>query len=61
MSSGHGGARSGAGRKPKAPNLRKVPKSLSLEQHIVDWLNETHGRGASQFVNDLLSKEKQKG
>lgn len=57
MSGGHGGARAGAGRKPKAYNLRKVPKSLSLEQYLVDWLNESKGKGASRYVNDLLTNE----
>lgn len=56
MALGHGGARSGSGRKPKPYDLRKIPKSLSMERYLVDWLNKNYGRGASRYVNDLLAK-----
>ena len=51
-----GGAREGAGRKPKHPVLKKTPISLKLPQWLVEWLDQQTESRAVLIENALRYK-----
>jgi hypothetical protein len=48
-----GGKREGAGRKPTAPHLKKVPISLALPQWILDWMAKQE-KSRAVLIEDAL-------
>jgi hypothetical protein len=50
----HGGAREGAGRKPKS-KVRKIPVTVTLSPDQVEWLKQQEAN-ASETVRTLIAK-----
>ena len=52
-----GGARVNAGRKKMADSAKLHVKTFCLPKHIIDWLNDEHGKGSHALVRELLQRE----
>jgi hypothetical protein len=59
---GTGGARPGAGRTPLAPGVRKVRRSVSLEERHWCWLDATGNASATlrALVEAALAAERER-
>lgn len=51
----HGGRRSGAGRPPVDPELKKIPASYKLPRWLVYWLR-AQDRPAAQLIEEALRR-----
>jgi hypothetical protein len=52
-----GGARSGAGRKPLPPHLRKSNITVRVTPATIKWL-KTQDKSYSRTINQLITKER---
>ena len=50
-----GGKREGAGRKPTAPNLKKMPIAVKLPQWLLDWI-DTRDESRAVLIEDALKR-----
>jgi len=50
-----GGKREGAGRKPAAPHLKKMPISVALPQWLLDWM-DTRPESRAVLIEEALRK-----
>lgn len=50
-----GGKREGAGRKPAALNLKKMPIAVKLPQWLLDWM-DTRPESRAVLIEDALRK-----
>ena len=50
-----GGKREGAGRKPMAPKLKKMPMALKLPQWLIEWM-DTQPESRAFLIEEALRK-----
>jgi len=50
-----GGKREGAGRKPTAPHLKKMPIAVALPQWLLDWMG-TQAESRAVLIEEALRK-----
>lgn len=50
-----GGKREGAGRKPSAPQLKKMPIAVALPRWLLDWM-DTQAESRAVLIEEALRK-----
>jgi len=50
-----GGERTGAGRKPSPPELKKIPVGMKLPRWLVEWMRE-QPNSQSVLIEDAICK-----
>ncbi|MFN5350000.1 MAG: hypothetical protein ACK5A0_10745 [Polaromonas sp.] len=50
-----GGKREGAGRKPAAPSLKKMPIAVKLPQWLIEWM-DTQAESRAFLIEEALKR-----